>query len=252
MHNAALVFLCTGCISFSSFSALGQVPGKYFADWSRLPGGTQSLGISTSYSPDSSHIFIGLAEQRRTWTAGVEYTHLLSYGNKLRWDYEGSVTPLYGESDPVTVGMTTTVAGSTYVLPEAPQRVIFVSRAPVGVAHALNGATAPIYPVYGRQTTYAAGVAPLGARVTAFPDKALRLSFAVDLGFVVSPRDIPVDLSDQFNYMFAFGPGVELYTSPSSSVRLEYLYRHISNADEGFVNPGVDQGVVRLTVSHHR
>jgi hypothetical protein len=252
MRAAALVFLCSICLSLFSLSALGQVPGKDFGDWSRLPGGTQSIGVSTSYSPDSSHIFIGLAEQRRTWTAGIEYTHLLSYGNKLRWDYEGSVTPLYAESDPVSIGMTATVAGTTYMTPEAPQRVTFVNHAPVGIAHALDGAVSPIYPVYSRQTTYAAGVAPLGARVTAFPRRALRLSFAVDLGFVVSPRDMPVDLSDQFNYMFAFGPGVELYTSQSSSVRLEYIYRHISNADEGFVNPGVDQGVVRLTVSQHR
>jgi hypothetical protein len=252
MRNAALAFFCTFFLSLSSLSVFGQVPGKYFADWSRLPGGTQSIGVSTSYSPDSSHIFIGLAQQRRTWTTSVEYTHLLSYGNKLRWDYEGSVTPLYAESDPVSIGMIATVAGTTYVTPQAPQRVTFVDRAPVGVAHALNGATSPIYPMYGRQTTYAAGVAPLGARVTAFPDRGLRLSFAVDLGFVVSPRDIPVDLSDQFNYMFAFGPGVELYTSQTSSVRLEYIYRHISNANAGFVNPGVDQGVVRLTVSRHR
>jgi hypothetical protein len=249
MRNAFLAILCSG---FLSLSALGQVPGKYTGEWSRVPGGTESLGFSASYSPDSSHILIGLAQDRRTWTAGVEYTHLLSYGEKLRWDYEGSVMPLYAESDPTAVGATTTIAGSTFVMPETPVRVVTMDRSAVGVASAGTGTTAPIYTLYGRQTTYAAALAPLGVRMSAFPNRGLRPSFAVYLGFVVSSRDIPVNDSDQFNYMFSFGPGVELYTSQVSSVRLEYIYRHISNAHEGFVNPGVDQGVIRLTMSHHR
>ena len=128
----------------------------------------------------------------------------------------------------------------------------FVDRSPVGVASTGSGPTSPIYQTYSRQNTYAAALSPLGARMTALPDRKLRPSFAVDLGFVVSSRDIPINESDQFNYMFAFGPGVELYTSQWSSVRLEYLYRHISNAHEGMVNPGVDQGVIRMTLSHHR
>jgi hypothetical protein len=252
MRNASLVVLCNGFIALSSLSALGQVPGRYTGEWSQVPGGTSSFGVSTTYSPDSSHIFIGLAEDRRTWTAGVEYTHLLSYGDKLRWDYEGSIIPVYAESDPTAIGMTTTVAGSTYVMSQAPQRVTFVNRNPVGVATAASGPSSPIYPLYSRETTYGAALAPLGVRMSAFPGKRLRPSFAVDLGFVVSSQDIPVNLSDQFNYMFSFGPGVELYTNQFSSLRLEYIYRHISNAHEGVVNPGVDQGVVRLTLSRHR
>jgi hypothetical protein len=33
---------------------------------------------------------------------------------------------------------------------------------------------------------------------------------------------------------------------------VEYIYRHVSNAGQGNQNPGVDQGVVRVTVSLHR
>jgi hypothetical protein len=121
----------------------------------------------------------------------------------------------------------------------------------VGVVTEGNGASAPIYAYYGRQNTYAAALSPLGARVSGFPRSRLQPSFALDLGFVVSSRDLPVDLADQFNYMFSFGPGVQVFSSARSSVRLEYIYRHISNAHQGYQNPGVDQGVIRLTLSRY-
>jgi hypothetical protein len=127
-----------------------------------------------------------------------------------------------------------------------------MDRSAVGVASTGSGTTAPIYPLFGRQTTFAAAVAPLGFRASAFPNRGLQPSFAVDLGFVVSSRDIPVNDSNNFNYMFAFGPGIQLYATQMSSVRLDYMYRHISNAHSGVLNPGVDQGVIRLTFSHHR
>jgi hypothetical protein len=48
------------------------------------------------------------------------------------------------------------------------------------------------------------------------------------------------------------GPGLQFFTNRRTSMRVEYLYRHISNAGQGDQNPGIDQGVIRLTVSHHR
>jgi hypothetical protein len=106
--------------------------------------------------------------------------------------------------------------------------------------------------VYGREDTYAAAFNPLGARITAFPRWRLRPSFSLDLGFVVSRQDIPVDQSDRFNYLFSFGPGLEIFTYSNTSWRVEYVYRHMSNAGQGDQNPGVDQGVVRVTISLHR
>ena len=215
-------------------------------------GGVESFGVSSTWSPDSSHILIGLSEQRRTWTLGVEYTHRLGSGKRFRFDYEGSLQPLYEESDPTEIGTITTIAGRTFITPQAPVRVIFEDRGPVGFIIGAGPAPLPIYAYYGRQNTYAAALSPLGARVSGFPRSRLQPSFALDLGFVVSSRDLPVDLADQFNYMFSFGPGVQVFASPRSSMRLEYIYRHISNAHQGYQNPGVDQGVVRLTISRHR
>jgi Lipid A 3-O-deacylase (PagL) len=241
LRKAVLASLFAGLVCLSGW---GQERGGL--------GGVESFGFSTTYSPNSSHIVIGLAQQRRTWTTGFEYTHLLHVNRSLRFDYEGSLLPLYLESDPTVIGTITTLAGRTFITPEPPVRVVFVDRGSVGTATAGGGTSAPIYAIYGRENTYAWSLAPVGVRVSAFPRSRIQPSLALDLGFVVSSRDIPVDDSDQFNYLFSFGPGVQVYSSSRSSVRLEYIYRHISNAHQGYQNPGVDQGVFRLTFSHHR
>lgn len=222
----------------------GQEPGGF--------GGVQSFGFSSSYSPTSTHILIGDAEHRRVFTLGAEYTRLLRLHPRFRLDYEGSVLPLYEETDPTVVGAVFTLNGVQIVSPEAPVRVIYVTDAPIGTAITGNNTTAPIYAIYGREDTYAAAVNPLGARITAFPRWRLRPSFSLDLGFVVSRQDIPVDQSARFNYSFSFGPGLEIFTYSNTSWRVEYIYRHMSNAGQGDQNPGVDQGVVRLTISLHR
>ena len=112
-----------------------------------------------------------------------------------------------------------------------------------------GGAYVPLFATYGRQDTYAAAFTPLGARISALPRWRIQPSFAIDLGFVLAARDIPVDDTDQFNFMISFGPGVQFYTSPLASLRVEYFFRHVSNGSLGDSNPGIDQGVFRMTIS---
>jgi hypothetical protein len=238
------IFAGLACLSALSTAGRGQEPGSF--------GGVESFGFSIGYSPTSTHIFIGDAEHRRVLTLGVEYTRLLCQRPRFRLDYEGSVMPLYEETDPAVTGAFFTLDGVPIIAPQTPMRVVYVTSAPIGAAAAGPDTTTPIYAVYGRQGTYAAAFTPLGARITAFPRWRFRPSFSLDLGFVVSARDIPIDDSDRFNYLFSFGPGLEIYRDSKTSLRAEYLYRHMSNAGQGAQNPGVDQGVVRLTLSLHR
>lgn len=214
-------------------------------------GGVQSFSFSTSYSPNSSHILLGDAEQRRVWTLGPEYKHLLHQGTHVRFEYEGSAT-LWEESDPTLIGTTFTLNGQVIVTSEPPQRVVNVDTAPISAVTIGSLPPVPVYALFGRQHTYAAAVSPLGASVSAFPRSRFQPTFALDLGFVASPRDLPVDQSARFNFTFAVGPGIEFFKDRKTSWRLEYLYRHVSNAGKGFENPGLDQGVFRFTMSEHR
>jgi hypothetical protein len=239
------IFAGLACLSALGAAGRGQEPGGF--------GGVESFGFSSSYSPTSTHILIGEAEHRRVLTLGAECTRLLRQRPGFRIDYEASVMPLYEETDPTVIGAAFTLDGTQIVTTsQTPVRVIYVTNAPIGIAATGKNTTAPIYAVFGREDTYAAAFNPLGARISAFPRWRFRPSFSLDLGFVVSRQDIPIDQSDRFNYLFSFGPGLEFYRDNKTSLRAEYIYRHMSNAGQGDQNPGVDQGVIRLTISRHR
>lgn len=242
MRKAAIVSIFAALASLCCASIHAQESSNLDA--------ASSFGFSSTYSATSTHILIGDAEERRVWTLGVEYAHRLRQGPRFRLDFEASVMPLYEETDPTVAGTTFTLAGQPFVNPQPQQRIVYAVRGPVGTLITPTGQSAPIYAITGRQDTYAAAFTPLGARISAFPRRRIQPSFALDLGFVVSARDIPIDQSSQFNYMFSFGPGVQFFTSPQASLRIEYIYRHTSNAGQGFQNPGVDQGVARVTLSH--
>jgi hypothetical protein len=242
LRKAAIVTIFAGLLSFASASLHGQESFHLDA--------THSFGFSSTFSNDSSHILIGDAERRRIWTLGVEYTRLVRQTPRLRLDFEGSIMPLYEETDPTVAGTTFILNGQTFLTPQPPERVVYAVRGPVGTVGTPNGPSSPIYALTGREDTYAAAFTPLGTRISAFPRRRIQPTFALDLGFLVSDRDIPIDQSSQFNFMFSFGPGIQLITSPEASLRVEYLYRHTSNAGLGEQNPGVDQGVTRVTLSH--
>ena len=211
----------------------------------------QDFGISSTFAPDSSHILIGTAERRRTWTVGLNYGHIMWGNRHLRLDYEGSITPFFQERDPTLVGEYFTIGGFRGTLPANGGRVVYVNNDPIGSALGGGGPAAPVYPIYGSTKTYAAALSPLGARITASGTRWIRPTFSTDMGIVVSSDDLPVDDSASLNYMFSFGPGIELPQPRGGSIRLEYLYRHISNANSGYNNPGIDQGVIRLTLLHY-
>jgi len=240
MKAAIALFLLSEVVCFS---ASGQgIP---------MFGGKQSIGVTASYSPTSSHILIGTSEQRRTFTAGVEYTRRLWEGKRARLDYSGEFSPFYRESDPTMVATETTIAGYPYVTPITPVRVIAVSH--ISLGDSCVSICYPIYPVYGSdETTYAVSISPLGARLVFRPRRRVQPTFETNLGAVISTRDIPIDNSSLFNYQFTFGPGVQMFALRNTAVRMEYVFRHISNAGTGTMNPGIDQGVFRLTLSRYR
>jgi len=223
---------------------MSQEPGGF--------GGVWSYGASWTYSPDSSHILIGESEQRQVWTLGGNYSHILSQGPRFRFDYEAAVMPVWEERDPTVTATEFFVSGQAIINQLTPARVVRVTNQPVGTALTGNGTFTPIYALFGTESTYAAAVTPLGVRVSAMPRWRVQPTFALDLGFVFGSRAIPIDDATAFNYTFALGPGIQFYSNAHTSWRVEYVYRHMSNAGRGDENPGLDQGVVRVIVSRHR
>ncbi len=211
-------------------------------------GGRQALGVSVSYAPTSSDLLLGIAEKRRTLSLGGEYSRRLWSSGNFFLEYAGSIEPFFRESDPTLVGtISVPIAGFPPVIQHtASERVIRVSHAAIG--ESCGGSCVPIYGLYGRENTYAFAASPIGGRFGLFQGKRLQPGFMANTGFVIASRDLPIDNAAGFNYQFSFGPGVEVYTAQRTAFRLEYVFRHISNADSGKYNPGIDQGVFRLSL----
>jgi hypothetical protein len=158
--KAALSFSLTAVLSaiLTVIAAAQDLPAK------------QSLGISFGYSPDSSHILIGISEQRRTWTGGVEYGRTLYGNNSIRADYEASVSPFFLERDPTASGSYAKLPdGSIENFPGVPTRVVKINGAPIGYIGGIGPTPIPIYADgFGTEETYAASISPLGARINGF------------------------------------------------------------------------------------
>ncbi len=196
------------------------------------------------YSPDSSHIFLGVSQQRRLLGFGGEYAHRLFLNRWAGLHWLIQVRPVFLESDPVLLGYRSDSPPLVILFPQTP-RVVYVSHSPV-LADPQN---VLVTPFYGRQWTYSGGANPIGLKLNGFPHRRLQPVFAVAVGFLLSSRDLPVDNTSAFNFCAEYGPGLEWFLSPRRSLRFDYRYHHISNANLGAHNPATDSGILQITYS---
>ena len=186
---------CTGldrhsfCLFRLDRQGPGQEPGGF--------GGVESVGITSSYSPDSSHILIGEAEQRRTWTGGRRiYPPSRPSGHKTRWDFEASLLPFYQESDPATDRHVESAPGHTYISSQPAVRVTYVPRGPLGYVMAEWNHLPGLRPLR-TQDHRRRGAVPAGRPGNLVPAVAHPAQLLARPWFVVAARDIPVDNADQ-------------------------------------------------------
>lgn len=224
-----------------------------------LPGGRQSFAVSTAVGPKSNANGIGYAQERRIITAAFAYTHSIWTGRYLRIAYEGSVVPFFKESDPAIIGVTALnppPPDPSVLLLTRPVRPITVDNVPLQITifepvftpQPLMG-----YYLFGHhEATYGVGTNQVGARINLFRRYRIQPTAAFNLGMLYTTRDVPVDASSLINFVAQGGPGVEVFTQPRNSVRLEAIYRHQSNGGLGTQNPGVDNWMIRLTLSRYR
>ncbi len=213
-----------------------------------------SYALDMTYSPNSSHILIGDAVDRKITTLGFEYSRNLFHFAGIKFEYAGEISPLYRENDPTIIALSETYNNVTTISPlSAPSRTI---NSPTGsqgndcVTH--YPACVPVYGIQGPdEITYGFATEPFGLRAVFLPKKRIQPTFMANAGLIITQRSIPIDGAALFNYQFSMGPGVQIFTSRRTSLGLEYFYRHISNGN-ATINPGIDQGVFRLSFKMHR
>lgn len=211
------------------------------------------------YSNDSSHMLIGYATGRKITALGLGFERRTFLMNGMTGSMIGEIRPFMTVTDP-------TMTGFKLEFPEQPAYsglVKFTSPVPVDnpvTAKPLNVILVMQNQAYagtatytgGTRSTYVTAISPLGYKLSLLPHKRIQPFVTGLTGVAFAPRDIPVFNSSSFNFTFEVGAGIEVFQTHTRSCRMEYRYHHLSNADSGNVNPGIDSGVVKVTYSFGR
>ena len=212
---------------------------------------TNSFGIMAAYSPNSSHILLGVAERRKLWDLGVSYDRRLFAGTNVNWFYEAEFSPVSFVGDPLIREVATETAPTPFTMiltfgPTvgcSPMHYSYTYKDQKGVTH--TGTVNSF--CHGRQWTFGQAFLPIGLRWSFMPRRRLQPVFTAHVGYMYSTRPVPVAAAGSFNFVFDVGPGIELFKSHSRSLRVEYRYHHISNHDSALFNPGIDNGLFQLS-----
>lgn len=221
-------------------------------------GRRQSFAAFFDYSNDSSHIILGSAPNRRFTELGFQYEYRLKANRRLVWRYTGEFRPLIAESDPTetieTVFVQPPMPTMTYISPPgATLRCVAAVAAFSGVDPTTgNPYTTTQTTTCGRRWTYVEGFSPFGTRINLRPHRRWQPTASVLAGMLLSAKRIPIDTAGSFNFTFELGAGIEYFRTPTQSIRLEYQLQHFSNGFTAAANPGVDNGLLKLTYTFGR
>lgn len=242
--------IITGHPSFTQGQTLSDAPVERPYSFRR------SWSIFSEYSPSSSHIFLGIAREREFFTIGGAFTQRLFLKHYAGLSYTAEIRPLMLESDPVikSFGLTVTdsygtIATHNTLSPAVP--VIQTGPSKISFTDTENGttSTATFTYDYSRRWTYAFGLSPVGFQANFLPRSRIQPVLTGLGGFTVSPRDIPMFDSSAFNFTFSIGGGIEFYRTAHHASRIEYRIQHLSSANIGATNPGIDSQMIRASFS---
>lgn len=211
----------------------------------------QSFGIVAQYSNDSSHILIGQAEQRKILNLGVSYSRRLMLGRVVNWQYDAQIFPVALESDPMSAFITNETSPNTgtytgYGLPPMTKCAPFTAAYDYAIAGVTYAGTQTVF-CSGRRWTIGEGMSPIGMQWNFRPRTKVQPFFAGHGGYLYTTKPVPISDAGSFNFTFDLGAGVEIYRTRSQSIRVEYMYHHISDDYTSQENPGVDSGVLQLS-----
>lgn len=241
-----LFFLALGGRGFGQAVDVGQT-GQYDR--------RQTFAVFGDYSNDSSHIALGVAEKRKWLEAGFQYEFRLVDSPWVSWRYTAEFRPLSWESDPTAIETFHVASSPPIVVVFKPESVVPLCR-PGSTTEIITEPSGPIVNTIvttcSRQWTYVSGFSPFGMRLNFRPHRRLQPTASLTAGLLMSAKPIPVATAGSFNFTFEIGAGVEYYVRSKRSVRLEWMYQHFSNAYTAAENPGVDNGLIKVTYAFGR
>ena len=227
-------------------AAQNALEGGYYAP-------KNSLAVFGAYSPDSSHILLGDAEQRELLNIGAAYHRRLFVNHVVNWQYSGEIVPVALESDPMSLYVYNQTAPTVQTITATGEPIVYCAPFKGGYTFIdPNGVTyAGTYTIScrGRQWTVGEAMSPVGMQWNFLPLGKIQPFVDGHGGYMYSSKAIPISGAGSFNFTFDFGAGVELFQSKSRSISAEYRYHHISNHETAYYNPGIDNSMIQVTYS---
>jgi opacity protein-like surface antigen len=209
-----------------------------------------SFGVFTAYSNDSSHILLGDAEQRRLLGFGVSYSRRLMLNHVVAWQYDGELLPVALESDPLTRTVVQQTEPTKETLTFYGGAVVSCSSTTWSYNYTTTkGVTysgAATESCFRRQWTVGQAMSPAGMQWNFRPSHKVQPIITGHGGYMYSSQPVPVLFAGSFNFTFDVGAGLEIFRRKSKSIRAEYRYHHISNAETAGSNPGTDNGLFQV------
>jgi len=93
------------------------------------------------------------------------------------------------------------------------------------------------------------GVSPFGFSLTQANPKKLSPSVKTSGGFIYMENEFPTDNARKLNFTFDITLGADLKFSSFGMISFGYKFHHISNAETGSENPGLDSNFLFLKFS---
>jgi opacity protein-like surface antigen len=214
-------------------------------------GGRQTFAAFFDYSNDSSHIVLGSAPDRKFTELGFQYEYRLKANRKMTWKYTGEFRPLIAVRDVTTSAFVTlNTSFGTQTFYQGPTATVSCVAGSQTETFGPESETIDI--MCGHRWTYVEGISPLGTRINLRPRSRWQPTASVITGLLLSAKKIPIDTAGSFNFTFQLGAGIEYFRTPRQSIRLEYQLQHFSNAYTAQANPGVDDGLFKVTYAFGR
>jgi len=173
------------------------------------------------------------------------------------YSYKKEFGATFGYSPTSTIGIGVTPGQAYY---EASLNFGWVFHQNDSVAWKYKGSLIPFALVHGEpstaqlrpnRTVYAGGAEPIGIQLNFRNHRKWQPFVNATGGFLYFIEQVPVTDSSQYNFTFAFGGGVEIF-SGRHSVVLGYRYHHISNGYTATYNPGIDSQMISVGFSFKR
>lgn len=188
------------------------------------PAGAHSLEIEAVGTVADGHLE-GTVEDRQLYLLGLSYRLLLKQNNTIAVRYTFEAIPLAALREPF----------------------LFISCLRPG--NPCVQVQSDFSPFTRRGTSFGAGTSPAGIEVSFLPSRHIQPFFGVRGGFIYFNRNVLSALASQFNFTIDGRGGIRIPLRSGRDISFAYMFQHLSNADIGRQNPGLDSHMISLTYS---